>query len=127
MSKTLMHFITPFLDEIVSKTQFGFTPTRTLNQASLNTLLLTEYLKTSTECKNPVLIFFDIKSAFDSIFPETVHSILSHLFPNSNLPQMINALTSGGAAYCEVGGGSISPIQAGHWGGTGGSVISSPI
>ena len=103
MSKTLMHFITPFLDEIVSKTQFGFTPSRTLNQASINTLLLAEYLKTSTNCKNPVLIFFDIKSAFDSIFPETVHSILSYLFPNSNLPKMINALTREGTAYCEVG------------------------
>ena len=101
MSKLLMNIITPSLDEILSENQFGFMPNRSLNQASTNTLFMVNEL---ARYPNAVILFLDICSAFDSISPNLVNKIFCHIFPNSQLAELIHNLTSNGTFFCEIAG-----------------------
>ena len=106
LSKLLMNNISPSLDEILSENQFGFIPNRSLNQASTSTLLMVKELAIPQKYPNAVILFLDIGSAFDSISPNLVNRILHHIFPNTQLPELINNLTSNGLCFCEIAGAS---------------------
>ena len=104
MSKLLLNIISPTFDEILSENQFGFMPRRSLNQASTNTLLMVKELSNKQKYPDAVLLFLDICSAFDSISPNLVNKIFRHIFPNSQLPNLIHNLTSNGTFFCEIAG-----------------------
>ena len=110
ISKLLSLRLTPFLDEILLPTQFGFTKNRTLNQCSTNVLLLTEELTDPKKYPKAILMFCDIKAAFDSVLPNTINLIIKHIFPNSILPQMLHNLCNRGTATCNISGQISKPI-----------------
>ena len=110
ISKLLSSRITPFLDEILLPTQFGFMKNRTLNQCSTNVLLLTKELTDPKIYPNASLMFCDIKAAFDSVLPNTIDMILKHIFPNSMLPQMLHNLCNKGTATCNISGQISKPF-----------------
>lgn len=78
ISKLLSLRFTPFLDEILLPTQFGFTKNQTLNQCSTNVLLLTKELTDPKKYPKAILMFCDIKAAFT--YTLTLHCVLHHLF-----------------------------------------------
>ena len=111
ISKLLISQVTPFLDEILLPTQFGFTKNRTLNQASFSILQVVEELMNHEKYPNASIIFCDMAAAFDSVLPMTINKILKHIFPNSSLPEMIHALCSKGIAYCDIAGHLSKPFN----------------
>ena len=97
------------LEALVPKTQFGFVPGRTLSSAAITTLHLINKLKALPNVSNPMLLFLDIKAAFDTISNSIVEKIFNFIFPNSRLIKNLLRLTSGGVALCEIGGGNFPP------------------
>ena len=40
------------------------------------------------------ILSLDIKAAFDSVFTDVIYEITKYLFPASNIPDIINSLTT---------------------------------
>ena len=50
------------------------------------------------------ILLLDIQAAFDSVFTDVIHEITNYLFPNSNIPDIINSLTTRGQGFLSIGG-----------------------
>ena len=73
------------LETLVPISQFGFVPGRTLSSAAISTLHLVEKLKSIPDVENPMLLFLDIKSAFDTISNSVVTGFLTIFSQTQNL------------------------------------------
>ena len=109
VSKALASKLSPHLADIVGTSQFGFVKSRCMNTAQTTLLLAAEEIRKSNQPGG--MLFLDIAGAFDSIISSTNAEILSHTFPNSDLPTMLCNLTQYGMAYTEVNGYSSQPFK----------------
>ena len=100
LAKLTLTKILPSMTSIISSNQFGFCPGRAMSLANLSTLLLLDEL--NKHHPSAALVFIDIKAAFDSISIQSLKEILSFIFPDSPLPDIIHSLSSGGEAVVEV-------------------------
>ena len=109
VSKALSSKLTPYLADIVGTSQFGFVKTRCMNTAQTTLLLAAEEIRKTNQPGG--MLFLDIAGAFDSIISSTNAEILSHTFPDSDVPSMLCNLTQYGMAYTEVNGYSSQPFK----------------
>ena len=102
LAKLLLYRVRDLLPQIVNNHQFGFVPGRCMSTCSGSLLrIINEINSTGTKAQ---ILSLDIKAAFDSVFTDSINEILNYLFPNSNIPGIINSLTTLGQGFLSIGG-----------------------
>ena len=104
LAKLLLYRVRELLPQIVNNHQFGFVPGRCMSTCS-GTLLRVVQEINSSGIKAQILSL-DIKAAFDSVFTDSINEIMNYLFPNSNIPGIIDSLTTKGEGFLSIGGKS---------------------
>ena len=100
LAKLLLYRVRELLPQIVNNHQFGFVPDRSMSTCSGSLLRVIEEINSSgTKAQ---ILSLDIKAAFDSVYTDVIHEITNYLFPNSNIPGIINSLTTGGRGFFQL-------------------------
>ena len=102
LAKLLLYRVRDFLPKIVNNHQFGFVPDRCMSTCSGSLLKVIHEINSSgTKAQ---ILSLDIQAAFDSVFTDVIYEITNYLFPNSNIPGIINSLTTRGQGFLSIGG-----------------------
>ena len=102
LAKLYAYQLKPFIPAIVGESQFGFVPERQMSILSHTIVKLIDEI--NRQDVRGQICLLDIKSAFDTANPDSINFIMKHLFPNSDLPNKIHALTGKGHATLSIGG-----------------------
>jgi hypothetical protein len=102
LAKLYTHQLKPFIARITGPNQFGFVPGRQMNTASHTIIKLIDEMK--RQDVQGQICFLDIKSAFDTANINSINTIMEFIFPNSDLPEKMHALTRKGLAKVNIGG-----------------------
>ena len=105
LAKLLARRLNPLLEHIVHEEQYGFVPKRHMSTCSYTVLRLIDRIKQQDvlpEDPAVLAIFLDIAAAFDTANHAALSILLSHVFPRSEFPELVQNLTTRGLACVSV-------------------------
>ena len=102
LAKLYSYRLKSYIPAIVGTSQFGFVPGRQMSILSHTVIKLIEEI--NRQDARGQIFLLDIKSAFDTANPDSVNFIMKYLFPSSDLPNKMHALTGRGHARLSIGG-----------------------
>ena len=102
LAKLLLYRVKEVIPKIVNENQFGFIPERNISTCSGTLLQVIKEINNSGI--KAQILSLDIQTAFDSVFTDVIHEITKYLFPASNIPDIINSLTTRGQGFLSIGG-----------------------
>ena len=109
LAKLYAYQLKPFIPAIVGVSQFGFVPERQMSILSHTIVKLIDEI--NRQDARGQICLLDIKSAFDTANPDSINFIMEYLFPNSDLPNKIHALTGRGHATLSINGNRGEEIE----------------
>ena len=104
IAKLLANKLGKCVHKNISKSQFGFIPTRTVSEASTYLQTIINRAKRTGEAIQ--IVFLDAKAAFDLTRTEATTAMMKHLGAPDELVKKLNALTNKGVFSIEMFGDS---------------------